>query len=214
MAMNPVKVIEKFLLKECVSKEESSSYDSCIVCSSSVVWRISSLFPESYIVSNGAAQVFPNLSTVYYAVKDLKVPLIAIVGSTSTPLERFVEINLQSAEFEFKLLKKTYEENAEILLTMYEDKRLFNAALMELNIDAQIGKLLSLSDISELVEMGKLAVCGLIFDELLIYGDRPNFYLINFNGVRDPDEIRNHDLLLEIPESVRKTKVKRVHVQF
>ncbi len=212
--MSPVRVIEKLLVRECVTREESSGYDTCIVCSSSVVWRISSLFPESYIVSNGAAQVFPNLATVYYAVKELKVPLIAIVGSTATPLECFIEMNLQSAEFEFKLLKKTYEENAEILLTMYEDKGLFNAALMELNIDAQIEKLLSLSEITELIQKGELAVCGLILDEALIYGDKPSFYLINFNGIRDPDEIRNHDLLSEIPEAVRKTKVKRVHIQF
>ncbi len=212
--MSPVKVIEKLLVRECVTRENGGGYDACIVCSSSIVWRVSSLFPESYIISNGAAQVFPNLATVYYSVKELKVPLVAIVGSTQTPLEMFIEMNFQSAEFEFKLLKKTYEENVEILLTMYEDKRFFNAALMELNIDTQIEKLLSLSEIADLVEKGQLALCGLILDEALIYGDRLSFYLINFNGVRDPEEIRNHDLLSQIPEAVRKTKVKRLHVQF
>ena len=211
--MSPVKVIEKFLLRECSVKEGATSYDSCIVCASSVVWRISSLFPESFIVSNAAAQVFPNLSSVYYGVKDLKVSLVAIVGSTAVKLERFVKMNLQSAEFEFKLLKKSYEENAEILLTMYEESSLFNAALMEINIDQQIEKLFTISEFTELVENGQLAVCGLVLDEALVYGDRPGFYLINFNGIKDPDEIRSHDLLSEIPESVRKQKVKRVHVQ-
>jgi len=212
--MSPVKVIEKLLLKECSVKEENGGYDSCMVCASSVVWRISSLFPESYIVANGAVQVFPNLATIYYAVKELKVPLIAIVGSTAVELEHFIEIHLQSAEFEFKLLRKTYEENAEILLTMYEDRRLFNAALMELNIDSQIEKLLSLSEFSEPVREGELAVCGLIFDEALIYGDKATFYLINFNGIKDPEEIRSSELLSQIPEAVRKQKVKRLHLQF
>jgi len=211
--MSPVKVIEKFLLRECSVKEGTTSYDSCIVCASSVVWRISSLFPESFIVSNAAAQVFPNLSSVYYGVKDLKVSLVAIVGSTAVELERFVKMNLQSAEFEFKLLKKSYEENAEILLTMYEESSLFNAALMEINIDQQIEKLFTISEFTELVEKGQLAVCGTVLDEALVYGDRPGFYLINFNGIKDPDEIRNHDLLAEIPESIRKRKVKRIHVQ-
>jgi carbonic anhydrase len=212
--MSPVKVIEKFLLKECVSKGESGKYDSCIVCASSVVWRISSLFPESYVVANGAAQVFPNLATIYYAVRELKVPLVAIVGSTSVELEHFIEIHLQSAEFEFKLLRKTYEENAEILLTMYEDRKLFNAALMELNIDSQIEKLLSLSEFSEPVKRGELAVCGLVLDEALVYGDRVGFYLINCNGIKDPEEIRSSELLSQIPEAVRKQKIKRLHLQF
>jgi len=212
--MNPVKVIEKLLLRECAAKGENGNYDSCIVCASSVVWRISPLFPESYIVANGAVQVFPNLATIYYAVKELKVPLVAIVGSTSVELEQFIEIHLQSAEFEFKLLRKTYEENAEILLTMYEDRRLFNAALMELNIDRQIEKLLSLSEFSDLIKRGELAVCGLIFDEALVYGDKPGFYLINCNGIKDPEEIRNSEVLSQISEAVRKQKIKRIHLQF
>jgi len=213
VGMKPVKVIEKLLLRECRAREESRVYDSCIVCTSSVVWRISSLFPESYIASNGAAQVFPCLATIYYAVKELGVPLVAIVGSTATPLERFVEINLQSAEFEFKLLRKTYEENAELLLTMYDDKRLFNAALIELNIDSQIEKLLSLSEFSELVKREELAICGLIFDEALVYGDSPSFYLVNLNGISDPEEIRGSELLDSLPEAVKKQKIKRIHVQ-
>jgi carbonic anhydrase len=212
--MSPVRVIEKLLLRECNVKEDKGRCDSCMVCASSVVWRLASLFPESYMVANGAVQVFPNLATIYYAVRELKVPLIAIVGSTSVELEQFIEIHLQSAEFEFRLLRKTYEENAEILLSMYDDRRLFNAALMELNIDAQIEKLLSLSEFSEPVRGGELAVCGLIFDEALVYGDRAGFYLINCNGIKDPEEIRSSEVLSEIPEAIKKQKIRRLHLQF
>ncbi|WP_457677991.1 hypothetical protein [Thermovibrio sp.] len=211
--MSPVKVIERLLVRECATRESSKGYEACIVCPSRVVWRIVSLFPEGYVVSNGAAQVFPNLATIYYSVKELRVPLVAIVGSTSLPLENFLKMTIQSAEFEFKLLKKTYEENGELLLTLYEDKKKFNAALLELNIDQQIEKLFSLSEINNLVSKGELAVCGFILDEDLIYGDRQGFYLINFNGLRDPDEIRSSELLNQLPPSLKKQKIKRVHVQ-
>jgi len=211
--MNPVKVIEKLLLKECRTREPSAGYDSCIVCASSVVWRISTLFPESFIISNAAAQVFPNLASICHSVRDLKVPLIAVVGTTAVDLEKLISLPVQSAEIEFKLLRKTYEENAEILLSLYDNPKVLNAALMEINVDNQIEKLLSISDIKEPVEQGKLAVCGLVLDEENLYGDRPNFYLINFNGISDPDEIRNLPELEEIPESVRKQKIKRIHVQ-
>ena len=212
--MNPVKVIEKLLLRECRVKEPLNRYESCIVCASTVVWRISTLFPEGFIISNAAAQVFPNLASIYHAVRDLKVPLIAVVGTTAVDLEKLISLPTQSAEVEFKLLRKTYEENAEILLSLYDNPKILNAALMEINVDNQIEKLLSISEVKELVEGNNLAVCGLILDEDNLYGDRPNFYLINFNGVNDPDEIRNYPALEEIPESVRKQKIKRIHVQF
>ncbi len=212
--MNPVKVIEKLLLKECRTREPSSSYDCCIVCASSVVWRISTLFPESFIISNAAAQVFPNLASIYHAVRDLKVLLIAVVGTTAVDLERLISLPTQSAEVEFKLLRKTYEENAEILLSLYDNPKVLNAALMEINIDDQIGKLLSIPEIKEPISENRLAVCGLILDEDNLYGEKPSFYLINFNGIKDPDEIRNSPALEEIPESIRKQKVKRIHVQF
>ncbi|ADU96370.1 carbonic anhydrase [Thermovibrio ammonificans] len=213
--MTPAKVIEKLLVKECAPSKRSNNYDSCIVCATPVVWRVASLFPESFIVANAAAQIFPNLASVYYAVRELKVSLVAIVGSSGLELEPFIKLNLQAAEFEFKLLKKSYEENAEILLSLYgENRKQFNAALMEVNIDSQIEKLLSTPEIGVLVEKGELAVCGLILDEELIYGDSVGFYLINFNGIKDPDEIRTSDALSEIPESVRKQKVRRILVQF
>lgn len=212
--MNPAKVIEKLLLRECRTKEPLNRYESCIVCASTVVWRISTLFPEGFIISNAAAQVFPNLASIYHAVRDLKVPLIAVVGTTAVDLEKLISLPTQSAEVEFKLLRKTYEENAEILLSLYDNPKILNAALMEINVDNQIEKLLSISEVKELVEGNNLAVCGLILDEDNLYGDRPNFYLINFNGVNDPDEIRNYPALEEIPESVRKQKIKRIHVQF
>ncbi len=211
--MKPVKVIEKLLLKECRNREPSVEYDSCIVCAASVVWRISTLFPESFIISNAAAQVFPNLASIYHSVRDLKVPLIAVVGTTAVDLEKLISLPTQSAEVEFKLLRKTYEENAEILLSMYDNPEVLNAALMEINVDNQIEKLLSIPEIKTPVEENKLAVCGLILDEDNLYGEKTNFYLINFNGIGDPDEIRNLPELEEIPESVRKQKIKRLHIQ-
>ena len=213
--MEAVRVIEKLLVRDCVVKDRHGSYDCCIVCTSSMVWRLSSLFPESFIVSNAAAQVFPNLTSIFYAVKDLKVPLVAVTGSTAVNLEKFVSFDFQAAEVEFKLLRKVYEENLDILLPLYEgDPKSLNAALMEIKIDVQIEKLLSISEFEGLVAKGELSVCGLVLDETNVYGERQAFYLINFNGVKDPEEIRNHDLLEEIPESIRKQKVKRVHVQF
>ncbi len=213
--MEAAKIIEKLLLRECVSKERPSKYDCCIVSSSSTVWRLSSIFPEGYIVANTAAQVFPNLASIYYAVKELKVPLVAVTCSTNTRLDSFIKLNIQAADVEFKLLKKVYEENIEILSSLYEgDEKRFNTALMEINIDIQIDKLLSVPEFEELIGEGKLAVCGLILDEIGIYGERVNFYLINFNGIKDPEEIRNHEALESIPEAVKKQKVKRIHVQF
>ena len=213
--MEAVRVIEKFLVRDCVVREKPGRYDSCIVCTSSMVWRLSSLFPESFIISNAAAQVFPNLTSIYYAVRDLGVPLVAVAVSTNVNLERFVSFNFQAAEVEFKLLRKIYEENVDILFPLYEgDPKGLNAALMEINIDIQIDKLLSIPEFETLVAKRELFLCGLVLDETGVYGDRPAFYLINFNGVKDPEEIRNHDLLGSIPEAIRKQKVRRVHVQF
>jgi carbonic anhydrase len=213
--MEAVKVIEKLLIRDCISREKSERYESCIVCASSMVWRISQLFPESCIVSNTASQILPNLASIYYSVKTLKVPLIAITGTTAVNLEEFIKLGFQAAEVEFKLLRKVYENNIDILLPLYEgNEKQLNAALMEINIDAQIDNLLSIPEFEDLVSKGKLYICGFVLDESGIYGDRTNFYLINFNGLKDPDEIRNHELLEDIPEAIRKQKVKRIHVQF
>ena len=213
--MEAVKVIEKLLIRDCISREKPERYDSCIVCASSMVWRISQLLPGSCIVSNTASQILPNLASIYYSVKTLKVPLIAITGTTAVNLEEFIKLSFQAAEVEFKLLRKVYENNIDILLPLYEgNEKQLNAALMEINIDAQIDNLLSIPEFENLVSKGKLYICGLVLDESGIYGDRANFYLINFNGLKDPDEIRNHELLEDIPEAIRKQKVKRIHVQF
>ena len=213
--MEAAKIIEKLLTKECITREKPSTYDCCIVTASSTVWRLLSLFPESYIVANTAAQVFPNLASIYYAVKELKVPLVAVTCSTLTNLENFVKLTVQTADVEFKLLKKVYEENVEILSTLYEgDDERFNAALMEVNIDTQIDKLLSVPEFEELVKAGKLSVCGLILDETGTYGEKVTFYLTNFNGIKDPEELRNLEALEPVPEAIRKQKIKRVHVQF
>ena len=213
--MEAVKVIEKLLIRDCLIKDEHGEYVCCIVCSSSMVWRLSSLFSESYIISIAAAQGFPNLTSIYYAVRDLGVPLVAVTGSTAVNLEKFVSFDFQAAEVEFKLFRKIYEENIDILFPLYEgDPKSLNAALMEINIDVQIEKLLSIPEFESLVSRRELFLCGLVLDETNIYGDKVAFYLTNFNGVRDPEDIRNHELLKEIPETVRKRKVKRIHVQF
>ena len=213
--MEAVKVIEKLLIRDCISREKPERYDSCIVCASSMVWRISQLLPGSCIVSNTASQILPNLASIYYSVEMLKVPLVAITGTTAVDLEEFIKLGFQAAEVEFKLLRKVYENNIDILLPLYEgNEKQLNAALMEINIDAQIDNLLSIPEFENLVSKGKLYICGLVLDECGVYGDRTNFYLINFNGLKDPDEIRNHELLEDIPEAIRKQKVKRIHVQF
>jgi len=212
--MNPVKVIERLLVRECKVRQGFHPYEACIVCCSSVVWRISSLFQNSFIVSNAAAQVFPNIASIYYAVRELRVPLVAIVGTTSIDFESLLKLPSQAAEVEFNLLRKTYEENGDVLLSVYDNQRAFNAALLEINVDDQIEKLLSIEEFKDLVEKGELAVCGFVLDEDGIYGDVTNFYLINFNGIKDPEDIRTAEALRGIPESVRKQKVKRVVVQF
>ncbi len=212
--MNPVKVIEKLLLRECIESNPPNGYDSCIVCSSSVVWRVSSLFPESFIVSNAAAQVFSNIATIYYAVNELNVPLVAILGTTAINLESLLKLPTSSAEVEFKLLRKTYEENGEILISMFEEPKQLNSALLELNIDSQIEKLLSVEEFKEKIDRRELAICGFILDENKVYGDKLSFYLINFNGIKDPEDIRAEEILQEIPESIRKQKIKRLLVQF
>jgi len=213
--MNAVKVIEELLARKCNPGKPCEKKDFCIVCASSMVYRISELFPESFIVSNTASQVLPNLASIYYAVNNLKAPLVAIAGTTKVNLKEFIELGFQVAEVEFKLLRKVYESNLDILYSLYEEnEKHLNAALMEINIDTQIDYLLSIPEFENLVSSGKLIICGLVLDECGIYGEQTSFYLINLNGLKDPDEIRNHDTLEKIPESIRKQKVKRFHVQF
>ncbi|SMP19520.1 carbonic anhydrase [Desulfurobacterium pacificum] len=213
--MEAVKVIEKLLLRDCAVKEEPSHHDCCIVTTSSIVWRLSSLFPESYIIANSAVQAFPNLTSIYYAVKELSVPLVAIAGSSALDLEKFVSFEFQASEVEFKLLKKIYEENSDIIVSLYEeDEKSRKAALMEINIDVQIEKLLSIPELSEKIEKKELLLCGFVLDEACVYGERSGFYLINLNGLKDPEEIRNSDLLSSIPESLKERKIKRIHLQF
>ncbi len=213
--MEAVKVIEKLLLRDCTVKETPSHPDCCIVTTSSIVWRLSSLFPESYIIANSAVQAFPNLTSIYYAVEELSVPLVAIAGSSALDLEKFISFEFQASEVEFKLLKKIYEENSDIILSLYEgDEKSRKAALMEINIDVQIEKLLSIPEFSEKIERKELLLCGFVLDETFIYGEKNGFYLINLNGIKDPEEIRNSDLLSTIPESLKEKKIKRIHLQF
>jgi len=210
-----VKVIEKLLTRNCTVKETSQHPDSCIVTSSSIVWRLSSLFPESYIVANSAVQAFPNLTSIYYAVKELSVPLVAIAGPSNLNLENFISFEFQASEIEFKLLKKVYEENAEIIFSLYEEnEKAKRAALMEMNIDVQIEKLLSLPDFLEKVKAEELLLCGFVLDETGVYGKDLGFYLINLNGTKDPEEIKNSEILKHLPETLKEKKIQRIHLQF
>jgi carbonic anhydrase len=213
--MKAGKVIEQFLMKKCEEIVEGQKEPSCcIVTSPLLVPVISKFVPNSYVVSNSAIQVFPNIGSVFFAVRELKVKVVAIVGSSATDLERVAKFEFHGADVEFKLLKKTYEENMEIMLSLYEDDETYRkSAMMEINIDAQIEKLLSISEISEQIESENLTVCGIIFDEHGVYGSSTAFYLTNLNGIKDPEEIKSSKILSEIPESVKKQKIKRLIVQ-
>jgi carbonic anhydrase len=207
-------VLEKFLTAECKANATEEAYNACVVCASSTACRFSAMFPGSYMVSNACAQVIANLTSIYYAVKDLKVPLVAVILSTKVNLEKFVSFNLQAAEVEFKLLRRTYEDNAEILLPLYEeDSSNFNTALIEINIDAQIDKLLSIPEFEAPTQEGRLTICGFVLDETGSYGKTPSLYLTNLNGMKDPEEIKASPLMSEIPQAVKESKVKRLHIQ-
>ncbi|WP_457567306.1 hypothetical protein [Desulfurobacterium sp.] len=208
--MSALNVIEKILAQE--RDCEVGQFECCVVCSSRLLsCEFFSLPSCAFIVANAGCQAATNLASIYYAVKTYNLPLIGVVETNGVSVRQLIGMGFPAAEVEFKVLSKVYEENYEILAPLYESEDLLNTAFIELNIDAQVEVIKNVPEFEELLENG-LLICGFVLDEARVYGDRPGFYLTNCNGLKDPEAIRQMDIMSNLPHSLRE-KIKRLHIQ-
>ncbi len=187
---------------------------SCVICSSELLLAKDFRFPDSpFIISNTACQAVTNLASIYYAIKKFDINLITLIESNNVKFKELISIQFQPAEFEFKTLSKIYEENYEILISMYESEQTMNTAFAELNIDTQIETLRTIEPFESMIKEEQLLICGMILDKEQIYGKSPQLYMVNCNGITDPEEIMQIKALNPLPEKLLMNKVKRLHIQ-
>ncbi len=210
--MEVAKIIESFLDLKCEKTSEVSS--CCIFCSTGSVYALKNLIEKSLIISNAACQVVPNLASIYFLVQRFNISTLAIVSSTSFDVDSLVNLSFPSADLEFRSLRKMYEENFELISTLYDESSvMYRVAFNEKNIDLQIDNILSIPEFKDLVLSEKLSVFGLVLDEDRCYGNELGFYLVNYAGVKDPADIRALKELRSVPDSLKKRKIKRMHIQ-
>ncbi|WP_297444227.1 hypothetical protein [Desulfurobacterium sp.] len=210
--MSAVNIIEKILNErhDC----EIGNFECCIVCSSRLLSCKLFSFPScAFTVANAGCQAATNLASIYYAVKTYNLPLIGVIETNGISVKDLIGMNFPAAEVEFKVLSKVYEENFEILAPLYESEELLNTAFIELNIDAQVDVIKNVPEFEKLFEEKGLLICGFVFDEACVYGEKPGFYLTNCNGLKDPEAIRQLDFMENLPEPLLKEKVNRLHIQ-
>ena len=186
---------------------------SCVVCSSKLLLLKNFYRLTPFVVSNAGCQAVTNLASVHYAVKNYDLKLISIIDTNSSKIKELISGEYPAGEFEFKTLMKIYEENYEIIAPLYEDEKLLNNAFLELNIDFQIEMIKNIPEFEKLISEENLTVCGFIFDSEKVYGETPSFYLINYNGITDPEEIKQIEALESLSENLLNSKVKRIHIQ-
>ncbi|WP_457569423.1 hypothetical protein [Desulfurobacterium sp.] len=210
--MSAANIIEKILSEE--HDCEIGSFECCIVCSSRLLsCRFFSLPSCAFVVANAGCQAATNLASIYYAVKNYNLPLIGVIETNGVSVKDLINMNFPAAEVEFKVLSRVYEENFEIIAPLYESESLLNTAFIELNIDAQIDVIKNVPEFEKLFEETGLLVCGFVFDEACVYGEKPGFYLTNCNGFKDPETIRQLDIMARLPEPLLQRKVNRLHIQ-
>ncbi len=89
------------------------------------------------------------------------------------------------------------------------EKGVRNALLAQANLDFQVKEVLKSG--KSLYEQGRLLVASNMRDIEGVYGDRfGDCYLVNLNGDTNPDSIRKHGVLQDVPQKVLSEKVKRV----
>ncbi|SNR59474.1 hypothetical protein [Desulfurobacterium atlanticum] len=186
---------------------------SCVVCSSKLLLLKKFYRLTPFIISNAGCQAVTNLASVHHAIKNYNLKLISIIDTNSSKIKELISSEYPAGEFEFKSIMKIYEENYEIIAPLYEDEKLLNSAFLELNIDFQIETIKKIPEFEKLISQGNLTVCGFIFDTEKAYGTSPSFYLINYNGITDPEEIKQIDSLKSLSENILNLKVKRIHIQ-
>ncbi|WP_456397573.1 hypothetical protein [Desulfurobacterium sp.] len=210
--MSAANIIEKILSEE--HKCEVGSFECCIICSSRLLsCSFFSLPSCAFVIANAGCQAATNLASIYYAVKSYNLPLIGVIETNGVSVKDLINMSFPAAEIEFKVLSKVYEENFEIIAPLYESENLLNTAFIELNIDAQIDVIKNVPEFEKLFEETGLMVCGFVFDEACVYGEEPGFYLTNCNGFKDPEAIRQLDIMARLPESLLRRKVNRLHIQ-
>jgi len=206
------KVIESLLTIKPEETDETAVL--CIICSSTIASVLGRMFPRAVIISNCGCQVTPNLASIYYAVQKFNIGVVSVVGDSNFDVESLVNLNFHPAEVELSSLSKLYEENVELVSSMYgESGSTYRAAFNEINVDTQVENILSVPEFSNLVASSGLTVCGFAFDSNGCYGEGRELYLINLKGVKDPSDIKTLKELESVSEMVKKRKVKRVHIQ-
>ncbi len=184
-----------------------------LVTSSRLLSTKSCLSQSAFVISNAACQAVTNTASVSFAVERYGLRCIVVANTNSLPVEDLIFTPTQASDVEFRSLKKLYEENKDVLFSIYKDERQFNAAMVELNIDAQIEHIISIPFFKELVQKKELYVLGFVYDEIPLLGSERGFYLINFNGITDPAELKQMELFTSLPKTLLERRFKRFHVQ-
>ncbi len=153
-------------------------------------------FNRIFTVENIGNQVKTSEGSLLYGLLHLRTPLMIVAGHSdcgalkaagsdySTEPEAIVR--------ELDCVNRSLNEILSSSQTLNGEPIVKYTQLAELNVDMQVKYLLGNTFVARLVEDGSLSIIGIIVDLHNVYGQGyGKSYLINCNGMRDPNKLKD-----------------------
>jgi len=153
-------------------------------------------FNRIFTVENIGNQVKTSEGSLLYGLLHLRTPLMMVAGHSdcgalkaagsdySTEPEAIVR--------ELDCVNRSLNEILSSSQALNEEPIVKYTQLAELNVDMQVKYLLGNTSVARLVENGSLSIIGIIVDLHNVYGQGyGKSYLINCNGMRDPNKLKD-----------------------
>ncbi|MBN2458220.1 carbonic anhydrase [Candidatus Woesearchaeota archaeon] len=194
-------------------KDKQSPDTTLIVCSDSRVPTCvvsKDTVNKVFCIENIGNQIITSEGSVDYGVLHLKTKLLLVLGHTNCGAVNacFSDFSKESSGIQ-KELETMSDGLAEIDSSFDKDdpERLNKYA--EANVDFQVSY--AVDKYNDKVKSGELTVVGMMMDFTDSYSDkRCGVFITNINGETDSEKIKDMDVLKDIDEQVKKTRIKRI----
>ncbi len=168
-----------------------------------------------YSVRNFANQLHSSLAAIDFGIYHLYTPVLLITGNTDNPAIFLLQEDTAQLEpeiiREIKSLRKILSISVPKKKTNKNQKQapLDEVELVEQNIDFQVSK--AVARYKKRIESGRLVVVGGVLDLVNLYGKgHGRLIIINVNGERDGEKLRNSPALSRLNPKIKAVFVGRV----
>lgn len=171
---------------------------------------------EIFLVRNIGNQFRTSEGSIKYPLLHLNTPIMIVMGHTGcgaikASISDYREEDDTIQREVIGLVNSIRLANQERDMSKITDDNLKQAIYAQVNVDHQVTKIISEYNIKKKIDSCELFVIGMMFDIHGIYGEKSaHTYITNINGVKNVDELKKHDLAVEISLELSGMKFKRL----